>query len=111
MQASAVAVAQPLMKQAQLNAIFQAFDRNRDGDISPDELESFLRILDPDRRLARLKPIPVPRVPSKLEVLRDKAIEEVTPYVGAFQNWWEETFAKPEDEEDESFVVRVSSLV
>lgn len=80
--------AEPLMKKPQLEAIFTALDRDRDGAIDFEELESFLRLLDPFRRLDKLKPIDVPHQASALEQMGAMAAEVAAPGVTALGQLW-----------------------
>ena len=74
----------PLMKGHQIEALFSAFDTNKDGAISVDELERLLRMLDPHRRLERLKPVEMPQVQGVLE----QAAAAVAPRIEQFGTLW-----------------------
>ena len=81
-------ISTPLMKETQLNAIFLTFDANKDGAISFDELERLMRMLDPHKRLAKLKPIEVPHEPTPLEVGLSAAYEAARPGLEQLEQLW-----------------------
>ena len=81
-------LSRPLMRTQQLDAIFSAFDLNSDGVIAFDELEKLFRMLDPHKRLARLKPIEVPRLPTALEKAAMEAYEKARPGLERLEHLW-----------------------
>jgi len=59
-------LAGPLMPDTQLHAIFAAFDANLDGEISPEELHSVLRIINPLGRTAAVQELAPKKPPPGL---------------------------------------------
>jgi hypothetical protein len=92
-------LAAPLMKRGQLEAIFTAFDQNRDGQIQFDELEHMLRMLDPHRRLHKLRPIAVPHEDSALEKMAAACADAAAPGIEAARSLWQRFAAKDDDDE------------
>ena len=91
----------PLMKKPQLEAIFTAFDTNRDGSISFDELERLMRLLDPYKRLARLKPIDVPQQDGPLSQMSAAVAEAAAPAIESMNLFWANAFKKEEESDDD----------
>ena len=97
-------IAEPLMMRGQLDAIFIGFEKSNDGGVSIEALERMLKMLDPYKRLQKLKPIDVPLKPNPIVQMQAKVSEVVAPGLAAFNNFLEESNlfqGGGEDEEDD----------
>jgi Ca2+-binding EF-hand superfamily protein len=111
-------VAAPLISRDRLLALFSAFDTNRDGAISFDELERLLRMLNPHRRLERLRPIDVPQLPSVFSQAFETVGKVAAPGVAMASAVWQrvnplsnKTYDDDDDDsEAASFLVRTESF-
>ena len=93
-----------LVRKEQLEALFNDFDMNRDGSISVDELHVLLRVCDPFKRLAKLRPVEMPKKVTALDTATAAAMEAVAPTLVQVETLWRRfnPFANDDDDVDDN---------
>jgi hypothetical protein len=93
----------PLMARSQFEALFSAFDSNSDNRVSPGEIEKVFAVLNPHKRLQRVKPVAVPKPQSLLQRALTSVQAAAAPGIEMGVQYWSEhnPFRRHDEEGDE----------